>query len=96
MLIIAGHAKVAADHRDTYVAAFHDMVRRCRAARGCLDIAITADPVDPSRVNIFERWDTRENLDAWRAIADPPRTDIPFDADDVMEYTVESARPPFG
>ncbi|KIA61151.1 putative quinol monooxygenase [Nocardia vulneris] len=95
MLIIAGHAKVEADQRDAYVAAFHDMIRRCRAARGCLDIAITADSVDPSRVNILERWDNRENLEAWRAISDPPQTGIPFDAD-VMEYTVGSARPPFG
>ena len=96
VLIIAGHASVPAAERDAYVRAHRDLVRRCRSASGCLDVAITADPVDPARVNIFERWESQDALDAWRAVADAPDTGIDFRPDDVQLFTVTDARPPFG
>ena len=96
MLIVAGHAEVAAGSRDDYVAAHRDLIRRCRQAPGCLDAAISADPVEPGRVNIFERWGSQEHLDAWRAVADAPDTGIPFDAGEVQLFVVSDVRPPFG
>ena len=54
MWIIAGYITVDEDERDRYVAAHRDLVVRAREAPGCLDVAITADPVDPRRVNNFE------------------------------------------
>ena len=96
MLIIAGHAKVAEADRDAYVTAHCDLVERCRGAAGCLDVMIAADPLDPGRVNILERWESQEALDAWRAVANAPDTGIEFQADDVQLFTVTDARPPFG
>jgi quinol monooxygenase YgiN len=96
MLIIAGHATVAEADRDAYVAAHHDLVERCRRASGCLDVVIAADPLDPSRVNIYERWESQEALDAWRGVAHAPDTGIEFDAEDVQLFTVADVRPPFG
>ncbi|WP_280268755.1 putative quinol monooxygenase [Nocardia wallacei] len=96
MLIIAGHVTVDADRRDEFVAAHQDLVRRAREAPGCLDLAITADPLNPQRVNNFERWESGEHLDAWRAIADAPDTGIPITGDNVLLYTVADVRPPFG
>jgi quinol monooxygenase YgiN len=72
MLIIAGHEVVDAGDRDQYVSAHDDLVRRARQAPGCLDVAITADALDPTRVNNFERWQSMEHLDAWRAVAHAP------------------------
>jgi quinol monooxygenase YgiN len=72
MLIIAGHEEVDAGERDRYGAAHEDLVRRARQAPGCLDLAITADALDPTRVNNFERWQSMEHLDAWRAVAHAP------------------------
>ena len=95
MLIIAGHVRVPEADRDTYVAAFHDLVERGRTADGCLDVVISADPVDPGRVNVFERWESQEVLDAWRAVANAPDPGIELDADDVQLFTVTDARPPF-
>ncbi|ASR37208.1 antibiotic biosynthesis monooxygenase [Prauserella marina] len=96
MLIIAGHVEVDPGNRDAYVAAHHDLIARARAARGCLDVAISADPLDPARVNVFERWDTQENLDAWRAVAAAPDSETAIVADNVMAYEVSGERPPFG
>ncbi|MEV6557354.1 antibiotic biosynthesis monooxygenase [Nocardia sp. NPDC051756] len=95
MLIIAGYAEVDPVQRDTYVSAFRDLLSRCRSAVGCLDCAITADPVDPARVNVFERWDTPENLEAWRAVANAPDLAIDIKSNYVMQYTVTDERPPF-
>jgi quinol monooxygenase YgiN len=52
--------------RDLYVADCAAAVIAARRAEGCLDFAISADAVDPSRVNIFERWRTRKLLLAFR------------------------------
>lgn len=41
-------------------------VAAAREADGCLDFAVSADPVEPRRVNVFERWRSRELLDAFR------------------------------
>ena len=66
MLIVAGHLIVAASDRDRYVADCAEAVAAARAADGCLDFAVSADAVDPRRVNVFERWETRALLDAFR------------------------------
>jgi quinol monooxygenase YgiN len=96
MVIIAGHASVDPTDRDRYVRAHQDLVRRARQAPGCLDVAITADPVDPARVYNFERWESEEHLDAWRAVAHAPDTGITLGRVDVMLYVVGEVRPPFG
>lgn len=66
MLIIAGHLIVDATDRDNYVADCAAAVAAARSAEGCLDFAVSADAVDPRRVNVFERWRTRESLDVFR------------------------------
>lgn len=37
-----------------------------RAAPGCLDFAQSADPLDAGRINIFERWESAADLEAFR------------------------------
>jgi len=95
MWIIAGHVKVDDDKRDMYVAAHRDLIRRARQAPGCLDVAITADPVDPGRINNFERWESWDAIEAWRAQADAPDTGVEFRHVDVTAYEIASTRPPF-
>ncbi|MFN7024148.1 MAG: antibiotic biosynthesis monooxygenase [Pseudorhizobium sp.] len=74
MIIIVGssHAKDVED-RDSYVAAFGAMVARARTQDGCVDFAITADPVDASRSNILEVWQDEEAWKTWRKIARGPK-----------------------
>ena len=96
MLIIAGYLEVDPKRRDEFVAAHQDLLRRGRAAPGCLDLAISADPLNPSRVNNFERWESREHLDAWRKVAAAPDTGISIMNGSMMEYRVVDERPPFG
>jgi quinol monooxygenase YgiN len=77
MIIIAGHELVAAEDRDAFVAAFDDMVSRARDFDGCIDIAITADSLDPERINLVEVWRDAEALNKWRRRAKGPRLKKP-------------------
>jgi quinol monooxygenase YgiN len=66
MLIVAGHLRVHESDRDRYVADCVAAVTAARNAEGCLDFAVSADVVDPGRVNVFECWQTPEALGAFR------------------------------
>ncbi len=41
-------------------------MEEARRTPGCLDFAISADLLDPSRVDIFERWESQAAVDAFR------------------------------
>ncbi|MBJ8340744.1 antibiotic biosynthesis monooxygenase [Antrihabitans sp. YC3-6] len=96
MIIVAGHITVEPAQRASYLTGCVVIVEQAREADGCLDVAISADLVDPSRINIFERWDSQATLDTFR------RTGPGSDQDEAMlsvaveEYDVTSVRPLFG
>jgi quinol monooxygenase YgiN len=73
MIIIAGYTLTDAPKRDAAVAAFADMVERARKFDGCLDLSISADSVDPERINLFECWRDPQSWKAWRKVAKGPR-----------------------
>lgn len=77
MIVIAGHELVPAEDRDAFVAAFGDMVSRARKADGCIEVAITADSVDPERVNVLEVWRDAAAMNAWRRRAKGPKVAKP-------------------
>jgi quinol monooxygenase YgiN len=95
MVIIAGHMLVDEDERDAYVDAHSDLVTRARAFDGCIDLAITADTVDPRRVNTLEVWDSAEALDAWRAQANPPDTGVEHADLQVRRFDAQDGGPLF-
>lgn len=78
IIIIAGYELVDAAQRDSIVAAHCDLVTRARGFDGCVHVAITADCVDPERINSAEVWRDAETMERWRAQAnaadvEPPR-----------------------
>ena len=66
MVIVSGHLIVGQEVRDTYLTWCADVVEQARRAPGCLDFAISADLLDPARVNVFERWDSQAAVEAFR------------------------------
>jgi quinol monooxygenase YgiN len=73
MIIIAGYTLTEAHKRDAALEAFADMVQRARKYDGCLDLWISADSVDPERINLFESWRDQRSWNAWRKVAKGPR-----------------------
>jgi quinol monooxygenase YgiN len=66
MVIVAGHVTVAPHERDSYLAGCVRVVEQARQTAGCLDFTITADLIEPGRVNVFERWETQAAVEAFR------------------------------
>ena len=95
MLIIAGHFTVDPDRRDEYVAAFAELVTRARSAPGCLDVAITADPLAAGRVYMYERWESWHHVNAWREAAHAPEVDIEVTDADIAMWDAAGGRSPF-
>jgi quinol monooxygenase YgiN len=65
-VIVAGHVMVEPDRREHYLGDCVEVVRQARTSAGCLDFAISADLVDPGRVNVFERWESQSAVEAFR------------------------------
>jgi quinol monooxygenase YgiN len=92
MLIVSGHLVLEPVDRDAHVMASVGAVRLARQAPGCLDFAVSADPVDPTRVNVFERWAGPEDLAAFRASSDPEGETADFSRIrhfEIEQYNVE-------
>jgi quinol monooxygenase YgiN len=66
MVIVAGHLLVDPAEREAYLEGCRQVVEQARRTDGCLDFAITADLLDPSRVNLYERWESQEAVEAFR------------------------------
>ncbi len=78
MVIVGGWFEVDPSERDAYVAAQADAIRRSRAEPGCIEYVIAADPVEPGRAVLFERWASQADLDAHLAgLSSAPKSDGP-------------------
>ncbi|TCK27040.1 putative quinol monooxygenase [Pseudonocardia endophytica] len=94
MLIIAGYLVVEPTERDAFVADGTTAVSLARNAPGCLDFAMTADSLDPARVNVFERWETERELLAFRGSGPDSGTAAKILDADVKRYVVASVEDP--
>ena len=92
MLIIAGALYVDAADRDRYLAAAAGIDRLARSAPGCLDFAQTADGLDAERINVFERWESDEDLHRFRTSGGPVEApELPeIRSADVRKYRISA------
>ena len=88
VLVIAGHFFVEAEKRDAYVRALRDVVCHARAMPGCLDFAITADALDPMRINNYELWESEDDCDAFREAVSQPEFDVELFAVHMSRFDV--------
>ena len=66
MVIVAGHVVVDAQQRDDYLSGCVEVMRQARRTPGCLDFSLSADLLDPGRINVFERWESMAAVEAFR------------------------------
>jgi quinol monooxygenase YgiN len=96
VVIVAGHIIVEPEQRASYLAGCVSVVEQARGTAGCLDFAITADPVDPGRVNVFERWESRAAVEAFRSSGPSNEQRAATRSASVAEYDVADVRPLLG
>lgn len=71
VIIIAGSLYCKPADRDAYLATVADVARLARKAPGCLDFVQAADPIVPGRINVYERWESDADVEAFRSSGDP-------------------------
>lgn len=59
---------------------------------GCLDFVVAADLLNPARVNIYERWDSRAALAAFRGAGPDDGQAAMIRSAAVSEYDVDGTR----
>jgi quinol monooxygenase YgiN len=66
VVIVAGHLVVDPDGRADYLSGCVEVMRAARRTPGCLDFSLSADLLEPGRINIFERWESQAAVEAFR------------------------------
>jgi quinol monooxygenase YgiN len=103
MLIIAGALHVDPADRERYLTAVAGVARLARLARsapGCHDFVQAPDPIDPGRINIYERWESDEDLHRFRSSGSPSDTADPepptpaIHAADIHKYRISTVEAP--
>jgi quinol monooxygenase YgiN len=92
VVIVAGHLIVDPVQRHDYLAGCADVVRQARTAEGCLDFALSADLVDASRINILERWESQDAVDAFRGSGVDSEQGAAIVSASVAEYDIGAIR----
>jgi quinol monooxygenase YgiN len=64
VIVIAGHVDVDPEKRDAALAGGAELMRETRTQQGCLDYVWAADPTEPGRIYVFERWACQADLAA--------------------------------
>lgn len=64
MIILAGTVDVDPEQRDAALAAGCPHMAATRAQAGCMDYNWSADHLTPGRIYVYERWESREALEA--------------------------------
>ena len=92
MVIVAGHLVVDPEQRDDYLSGCVEVVRQARRAAGCLDFSLSADLLEPGRINIFERWESVVAVEAFRGCGSTDEQSATILAGSVAEYDVGDER----
>lgn len=92
MVIVAGHIVVEPHWRESYLAGCVSVVEQARRAPGCLDFTVTADLIDAGRVNVYERWESRAAVEAFRGNGPTDKQSAEILAASVAEYDVADVR----
>lgn len=96
MVIVAGHITVEPRQRGSYLGGCLSIIELARGSAGYLDFSITAGLIDPGRVNIFERWESRAAVETFRSSGPSDEQSAVMLSASVAEYGVADVRPLFG
>jgi quinol monooxygenase YgiN len=92
VVIVAGHLVVDPEQRDDYLSGCIEVVRLARHTAGCLDFSLSADLLEPGRINILERWESVAAVEAFRGSGPSDEQGAAILAASVAEYDVGDER----
>lgn len=91
-IIVAGHIIVEPAQRESYLSGCRVVIEQARRAHGCVDFAISADLIDPSRINVYEQWTSQSAVEAFRGDGPSDDQTAAMRSASVAEYDVVAHR----
>lgn len=91
VIIVSGKLYVDADVRDAYLTDSLGTIKLARAAAGCLDFQLAADPVEAERINVYEAWESVEALEEFRGSGPSSSQAAQVRSAQVIQYVVVSS-----
>lgn len=93
MIIVSGRIYVRAGSRDDFLASSSEAMVKARGAPGCRDFIVAADPLEPQRVNVYEEWDSEDQLLAFRGSGPDESLKSLIEGADVSRHEIASSGP---
>ncbi|SBT52421.1 Antibiotic biosynthesis monooxygenase [Micromonospora auratinigra] len=94
MFIVAGTLYVDPAERDAYLASCVEAVRAARSAPGCVDFAVSPDLIEPARINVYERWESEEQLLAFRSSGPDEEQAVAIRGAEVHRFLISGVEAP--
>ncbi len=89
-IIVAGKLTISSGMRDEFVKKSFEAVILARKNEACQDFSVSPDPIDMNRVNIFEKWKSRDSLNEFRNTGTDSKIFSLVEDFDVNEYEVNT------
>jgi quinol monooxygenase YgiN len=70
------------------------VIRAAREAPGCEDFHLSPDPLEPGRINVYERWSTDADLERFRGEGPSDDQTSQIRSADVKRYRISSTEDP--
>lgn len=91
MIIVTGWLRVAPEDRDSYLEGCRPVVEAARAAPGCSEFHLSADPIEGDRINVVERWASVDEVEAFRGAGPSDDQQVAILDAEVVQYEVTAA-----
>jgi quinol monooxygenase YgiN len=96
VIIVAGYFIVDPGQREQFLHSRADMMLRSRSEDGCITYAFSPDPLDPGRVLLFERWESKAALAGHlAALRQRPRPEdgVEVRESEIQQYEISAVGP---
>lgn len=94
MIIVSGKIYVRSGSREEFLASSSEAIVKARKSPGCRDFVVAADPLEPQRVNVYEEWESEEQLLAFRGSGPDESLSSLIENADVSRHEIASSGPP--
>jgi quinol monooxygenase YgiN len=93
VIIVSGWIRVAPAERAAYLEGCGEVVRAARAAPGCQDFHLSADPIEDDRINVYEAWVSVAAVEAFRGDGPSGDQQAQITGASVAQHEVASTTP---
>lgn len=92
MIIVAGRLYVDPGERQAYLDGCRTVIEQARRAPGCVDFHLTADPLEPGRINVYEQWESVADVEAFRGSGPSSEQAATIDDAQVFQHEIASTQ----